>query len=393
MPGEGGRSFYYDAFVPDPIAGIDSSLPLSVMETVTAADRVVCALEVQPSIAGLEALGRQLLRAESVASSRIEGLRLSHRRLARAALDPGATDRTARLVIGNVLAMERAIELGATAESIGLADLLEIHRILFAGADEERIGGRIRDQQNWIGGWSVNPSRAEFVPPPAAEVRALLEDLCAFASRTDVPAVAQAAIAHAQFETIHPFADGNGRVGRALIHVILRRRGSAERFVPPISLVLVGNARSYVDGLTAFRNGDIAEWTRLFSDALRDSAALAVSLGAQLAALQALWRERAGRPRKTSATQRVIDLLPGRPVIDIPMAAALLSVSYPQAREGILRLEQAAVLRQVSIGRKRNRAWEAPELLDLLDAFEFDALTPTLPGEPRRQSPAGRPSP
>lgn len=91
------------------------------------------------------------------------------------------------------------------------------------------------------------------MPPPPERVKELMEDLVAFMNRGDLPPVVQAAIAHAQFEIIHPFADGNGRVGRALIHVVLRRRGLAPRYVPPVSLVLAADARAYVAGLTAFR--------------------------------------------------------------------------------------------------------------------------------------------
>lgn len=385
--GESAHTFAYEAFVPDPVSSIDPVFPLSVAESIAEAERAVRDLDVARELSGLEALSRQLLRAESVASSRIEGLRLSHRRLARAVLDPAAADRTARGVVGNIVAMEQAIQLGARADTVATEDLLELHRILFAGTEDERFGGMIRDRQNWIGGSSVSPRRAEFIPPPASEVRPLLDDLCTFVSRSDLPPVAQAAIAHAQFETIHPFADGNGRVGRALIHVILRRRAVAPRFVPPISLVLVANASSYVEGLTLYRTGDLAGWATRFAHALRDSTVLAARLGEALAGLRAAWREVAGRPRRTSATQRLIELLAARPVIDINTAASQLDVSYPQAREAVLRLEQAKVLRPVTIGRKRNRAWEAPALLDLLDEFEIEALTPTRTGESRRPSP------
>ncbi len=385
--GAASRTFGYDAFVPDPIASIDPSFALTDTEAVASAERAIRELASAPDLAGLEALSRQLLRAESVASSRIEGLQLSQRRLAKAIFDPAAADRTARSVVGNVLAMERAIELGATATRIGTDDLLELHRTLFAGTEDEDLGGRIREGQNWIGGSSTSPRRAEFVPPPAAEVRPLLDDLCTFVDRTDLPPVAQAAIAHAQFETIHPFADGNGRVGRAIIHILLRRRAVAVRFVPPISLVLLANADSYVEGLTLFREGEIAEWSVRFARALQDSTVLATRLGTELASLQASWREAVGRPRRTSAPQRLIDLLAARPVIDIPGVAALLSVSYPQAREAVLRLEEAAVLAPVTIGRKRNRAWEAPALLALLDDFEFEAMTPTRGSQRRRASP------
>jgi hypothetical protein len=138
-----------------------------------------------------------------------------------------------------------------------------------------------------------------------------------------------------------------------------------------------------VEGLSIYRDGDLPSWTSRFAHALRDSVALADTLGSALHALQASWREAAGNPRRTSATQRLIGQIAARPVIDIPAVATLLDVSYPQAREAVLRLEGAGILRPVSIGRKRNRAWEAPALLDLLDEFEFEALTPTRDGHRR----------
>src|SRR5512139_89251 len=133
-------------------------------------------------------------------------------------------------------------------------------------AGEERTRpGRVREEQNWIGGRLGNPSDAAFVPPPEDLVLPLLEDLVAFMARDDLPAAPQAAVAHAQFETIHPFIDGNGRVGRALVHVVLRRRGLAPRYVPPVSLVLAADAKAYVAGLTAFRDDRPTDWIFLFA--------------------------------------------------------------------------------------------------------------------------------
>ena len=115
---------------------------------------------------------------------------------------------------------------------ITLDILLEIHRRLLEGTRLEEHGGRIRTVQNWIGGSSYNPCSAAFVPPPPEDVPALLDDLISFCNDDGLPALAQAAIAHAQFETIHPFVDGNGRAGRVLIHLVLCRRGIAARFLP-----------------------------------------------------------------------------------------------------------------------------------------------------------------
>jgi Fic family protein len=144
-------------------------------------------------------------------------------------------------------------------ESIGRGEpltsdlLLELHRCLLRGTQLEEDGGNFRAEQNWIGGSDYNPCSADFVPPPHELVPDLMADLCAFCRTDDLSPVAQAAVVHAQFETIHPFVDGNGRTGRAPIHMVLRRRGIAERVLPPVSLVLATLVRSYIDGLTAFR--------------------------------------------------------------------------------------------------------------------------------------------
>ncbi|MCB9389668.1 MAG: Fic family protein [Acidimicrobiia bacterium] len=113
--------------------------------------------------------------------------------------------------------------------------------------DRTTIRGKIRTEQNWIGGTSWGPLNAEFVPPPPDMLPMLLEDLVEFCNRADLPAVVQAAVAHAQFETLHPFADGNGRAGRCLIHIILGRRGMEGPLRPPISLGLAADKRSYIE--------------------------------------------------------------------------------------------------------------------------------------------------
>jgi Fic family protein len=149
-----------------------------------------------------------------------------------------AADRIAVEVLANVAAMESAVQLGSATDTIALDDLLTVHRILMDRSPTPEIGGVSRTTQNWIGGSSYNPCSATFIPPPPDAIDGLLDDLLGYVNGDDHPALVQVAIARAQFETIHPFADGNGRTGRALIHMIMRRRGLAPRFVPPISLVL-----------------------------------------------------------------------------------------------------------------------------------------------------------
>jgi Fic family protein len=327
-----------------------------------------------PELGNFETPARQLLRAESVASSRIEGLVLSHRRLAKAAFS-GTRDITAQSVLANIRALERAVDLAGSVESLRREHLVEVHRILFAGTRDERRGGRIRQEQNWIGGAASNPRAAEFIPPPPEFVPELVDDLCEFCNRLDLPAAIQAAIAHVQFETIHPFFDGNGRVGRALILIILRRRGLAKSYLPPVSLVLAGDADSYVAGLESWRRGDEDDWYGIFIDALFRAASGARHFSAGVAALQQGWLEQAGSPRKGSGPRQLIELLPAQPIVNVKPAAELLGGSHERARQTIVRLERAGVLRQTSVAR-RNRAWECIGLFDLLDHFERELGPP-----------------
>ena len=239
------RKFTYRAYVPGLLAEREWSIPADLSSAMTLTEHACRALEAHSEEVGLDTVARQLLRADSVASSRIEGLVISNRRLARASATPRA-DLTAQAVLANVRAVEAAYEWARGDEPFSVHTLQMVHRTLFAGTFDERLGGALRDRQNWIGGEASSPRTAEFVPPPSEEVPSLLEDLCAFCDRQDLPVLLQAAVAHAQFETIHPFMDGNGRAGRALIGMIMLRRRVLNRVVPPVSLVLAGVASRYV---------------------------------------------------------------------------------------------------------------------------------------------------
>ena len=371
------RAFRYRAFVPDLIASLQLALPSSVAAAVSSAERAVDALNRDPPrMASLEVLARRLLRAESVASSRIEGLVLSQRRLARAeAEESDAGDETARSVLGNVAAMEEAVALGSGARPLRLSDILALHRVLMLATTTPEIAGALRDRQNWIGGNAYNPGRADFVPPPPEMVKALMIDLVAFVNRMDLPPVVQAAVAHAQFETIHPFADGNGRVGRALVHVVLRRRGLAPRYVPPVSLVLAADAKAYVAGLSAFREERPGDWLLLFAQALERAAAKSSELALRLAELQEKWRQRARYPRRHSSAEALIIQLPAHPIVTVATAQKLLGRSKQAVNEAIAALADKGILRAITLA-KRNRAWEARELFDLINDVERELATP-----------------
>jgi Fic family protein len=363
------RGFIYEAFVPDEIAALDLHIPADVAEAASAAAAAVRDVGAHPPGGeSWEAIGRQLLRTESVASSRIEGLAISYRRLAKAGFGPLHGDLTAESVLGNVAAMEAAVALGSRRRPLTSRDIRTIHRVLLESTPDRHFAGKFRMSQGWLGGGST-PENADFIPPPEDRLPGLVDDLCVFASRDDVPAVIQAAIVHAQFETIHPFPDGNGRVGRCLIHSVLRARGLTAGFVPPVSLILGANAKAYVRGLEAFRRGRIAEWCGLFSAAVLTAAAEATRLRDAVDGLRQKWRTAAHSPRAGSAADQVIVALPGHPILDVATVETIATVSNQAARLALIQLEGAGVLRRINTG-KRNRAWEAVGLFELVEAGE-----------------------
>ena len=385
------RGCNYDAYLPDLLAGWDPTLPADLVADIADAEAAIRELNDSPtSHVSLEGLARFLLRTESVASSKIEGLGAGARRLldAEVAIAQGgvATDRIAVEVLANVEAMIAAVELGSKGQAVTLDDLLGIHRILMERSAIPEIGGVVRTTQNWIGGSDYNPCSAAFIPPPPESVHELLHDLLAYVNGDDHPALVQAAIAHAQFETIHPFADGNGRTGRALIHVVLRRRGLAPRFVPPISLVLATLSSQYVGGLTAFRHvassnssersAGTCTWLRTFASAAHRSCTDAKEYAEQIETLDGKWRQQLGPVRSNSAVERLIDILPGSPLVTVDSAAQLIGRSAMRTGEAINRLEAAGILHQRNAGRQRYRVFEASDVIQLFTGLEHALASP-----------------
>ena len=378
-PTGGRRGGAYRVFVPDPIAEREFTLDGEAVAVVVDATKALGHLnDTRPQLASLEALARNLLRSESAASSRIEGVKISHKRLARAAYARAGNRRgehRAAEVLGNVEAMERAIELGAGAEPFTVADIQDIHRTLLRFTDDREIAGVIRTQQSWIGGNDYHPVGAPYVGPPHEILPELLDDLCRFIVRTDLAAVAQAAIAHAQFENIHPFIDGNGRTGRALIYTILRRRGEISNYIPPISLVLAAEPKNYIGGLGAYSTGNVSSWCERFAHATARAASEAERLAARIEDLQVAWLERLGEPRRDSAVRELVGALPAQPVIDVAAAQQLTGKSHVAVGNAIAQLEQAGILHKLN-ERKWGRVWECGELLTLVEDFEKSVSAP-----------------
>ena len=330
----------YRAFLPDPLQLLDLALDARVAADVADAEHALAVLdaEVGQQIAPhrLEVLARLLLRAEAVGSSRIEGLVVSPRRLALADLDPELEPSgNAREVVGSLDALREALALADRSCPVEVADLQALHHRLLAATRDRHLGGQIRQEQNWIGGHS--PVDAAFVPPPHDRVPALLDDLCAYLSGTAHSPLVQAALVHAQFESIHPFADGNGRTGRALLQLVLRRLGLCRRFVPPISLVLATRSQRYADALTGTRveaplgsaaqAEGLARWIETLAQATRVACAEAERYDGAVAALVERWRaqlaslERA--PRSDAAAWALLPWLPASPLLTAQDAVTL----------------------------------------------------------------------
>jgi Fic family protein len=394
------RGCEYEAYVPDRLAERSFTFDGEVAADVADAEAAITRLNLEAtSLVDTEALARILLRAESVASSRIEGLQIGARRLLRAeaarGLGDAPTDVTAVEVLGNIDAMVYGISQVQAGDAISVELLLEIHRRLMAGTRLEEYGGRFRSEQNWIGGSDYNPCNAAFVPPPPEYVEGLVNDLFKFANDDSLPPVAQAAIAHAQFETIHPFVDGNGRTGRALIHLVLRRRGLSPRVLPPVSLILATWAKDYVGGLAATRyqgvstskaaNAGTNLWVGRFADACTRAVEDARSFEQTARSIQAEWRERLGRIRAHSATDLLVGVLVGAPVVTVNSAAAMIDRSFIQTNQAIERLGEAGVLKQVTVG-KRNRAFEASKIVNAFTALERQLASPA--GDTKTSKPA-----
>ncbi len=370
------RACEYEIFLPEPLEADVYDLPGELATVVSEAEVAISQLNnFAPPLAPLAlALARLLLRTESVASSKVEGLQVDAKQLARAEVrgDIGRKASAEALeILANVDAMQFAIEETASVGRITPYEIVAVHRVLMERS-HPRIAGRPRAKQNWVGGNDYNPCGADFVPPPPEMVDALLAELCRFCERKDVPALVQASLVHAQFETIHPFDDGNGRTGRALVQVILTRRGLAPAYVPPISVVLARDRKRYIKGLTAYRDDRALEWIEVFSLAATEASELAGRCLERVTELQEEWRARLRdkvNPRSDAAAWALIEVLPGHPVVTLPVGVAASGKSKPAVNRAIPDLVKAEVLRPLSESQ-RHRAWEASELLDLIVDLE-----------------------
>lgn len=351
----------YHPAVPAKIADLVLDLPPLVLAEAESASREITRFDAElgGEIAPFAAV---LLRSESAASSEIENLSASARAIAEAELPGGRAKRNAEMIVANTAAMQAAVALSDTVDADAI---LTMHRALMAN-EPRHTPGEFRTEPVWIGGGST-PIGATFVGPRHELIPGAIGDLIAFAQRADVAPLPQIAVAHAQFETIHPFTDGNGRTGRALVQAMLRNKGLTRQVTVPVSAGLLADTRAYFAALTTYHDGDAASIVERFSRA----SVLAIANGRQLVAdLRAIRESWKGviTARSDSAVWKVADLLSRRPVVNAALLAQELGIESTNAHRYLNPLAKAGILVETTSG-PRNRVWRSPEVLAALDAF------------------------
>lgn len=358
----------YEAAVPARVADLPVGLDPAVEAEAAEATAAVARFDAQTAAALPGARGRDsmplaavLLRTESVSSSQIEHITAGAKALALAAIHERAGT-NARLVAQNVEAMRLAV--GSTSD-VDEQSVLAMHAVLLEGEGE--WVGRWRSQQVWIGGRGSSPHTASFVPPHHTRVPGAMADLFAFAARTDVAPFTQTAVAHAQFETIHPFPDGNGRVGRALVHAMLRRADLTRSTVVPVSAGLLQDTEAYFAALGAYRDGVLEPIVQQFCDASFRSIGNGTRLVEELVALRERWSDTV-TARRDSVVWPLLDGLLRQPAVTVRLVQDEHEVSQPAAERAVEALVEAGVLSRSNEGR-RNRVWVCRDVLAALDAF------------------------
>lgn len=361
----------FDAFVPHPLAGWEPRFGETVWQALTEAQRALS--QVQHVGAAMPAVDWIMTRSESSGSSLIEGVRASAREIAHAEAGGASGSAAGAEAIRNVAATRLALRLGAERRALRLGDINEIHAALMGDADD---AGTLRHQQGWIGtALHQTPHDAIHVAAPVDLLAPLMDDLVQAANRPTASPLLQAALVHAQFITIHPYRDGNGRTGRCLMHLMLRRSGMTAVCAPPLSVALAGRRSRYLRALNMSRavcdpadparSSRLEPWLRLFCEAMSAASAYAVNAVEHLGACHDDWTDalRRGGVRSDNAAMRLLPLLVEHPVLTARTVADLLGVDDRTARRSLDRLVAVGALRQRGDAQRR-RVFEAPAVLE-----------------------------
>ena len=347
----------YEAAIPASIASLPVEIPAQLVRRVSEVEVSLARFD-QAQAARDWPLPALLLRSESSSSSQIERLTSSVRNVALAELNDKAPA-NALLIAGNVAAMREA--LGQSGE-IGIDSICAIHSVLMKGTRE---ASGLRKEQVWIGGSPYSPRGATFVPPHADRVRPCLEDLEAFGACGDVQPVAKAAIFHAQFETIHPFTDGNGRTGRTLLHRMLASDEVLLHTMLPVSAGLLHDVDRYMVALDAYHDGAVEPIIECLADALELAAVIGSRIASDVDEILAGWASE-NTDRAGSASHRLPALLVGQPVVDVAYVASHLGITDRAARNLVEVACERSIL--VKMGNaKRGAFYQAPDLIAVLE--------------------------
>ena len=362
---------HYESVIPATLTEWRPHLPSTVAADIEDAARALVDFDLyaqrslgadDPAVGPMAAI---LLRTESASSSQIENLTTSAKQIALAELEESDKS-NALTAIGNVRAMEAALRL---SDQIDEETILAMHRALLNHQRGfEQHAGRFRDELVWIGKDNAGPLGAEFVAPQPERVSAAVRDIIVFADRDDLPVLVQVAVAHAQFETIHPFGDGNGRTGRALAQAMLRSKGLVSHTTVPISAGLLRATGSYFEALSAFRSGDAAPIVCRFAEASRFAVVSGRSLVDHLAEQLAVSRDRLTGVRAHASAWRVLPRLVGQPIVNARYLKGELGLNDVTAKRTLDLLTERGVLTERT-GLRRNRVWQHSGILDVLDDY------------------------
>lgn len=354
-----GRS--YQSAVPARTADLQLHIPASL-----AADAEDAATELARFDAAAEhslgTLTAVLLRSESASSSQIEQITASARAIAEAELT-GSGTANAVVVVDNMHAMTDAL---TGADSLTADKIAEIQRVLLDRHSPSMVGWRT--EPVWIGGSGSTPVTADYVAPDHRLISAAIDDLVRFAARDDLPLLPQIAIAHAQFETIHPFTDGNGRTGRAIVQLLLRSKGLTRTATVPISGGLLVEKDHYFEALGRFREGDAGAIVDQFDHASLRAVHQGRRLATRITELRGTWRETI-QARSHSAAWKVIDLLPAHPVVDAETVARETGIHPNNVRRSVAPLVEAGILVGSQHHKSHKYLYRSPAILDLLDDY------------------------
>lgn len=377
----------YRAYCPHKIADWDPVLGHDAVNALAMAAESIRGISAMPKTdVGGSLAGWMMARDESIRSSLIEGVQSTGDALAwaryREQSGQPVSEENDALTLGASRQVAAAVDLGEqmrVGHVCTADDVLRVHATLFENTQQSDVGGMLRSEPIWIGPAGCRIDEASFVAPPPADVPELLDDLVEYLNTTRHLAVMQAAVAHAHFETIHPFEDGNGRTGRALVHTVLNARGAASGAVP-ISTALDNDRPRYYRSLnashvicdaddTASRSRCLEQWIGCFADACAEAHAQAAQTVAAVEDLAAEW-ERKTRFRSGSAAAALLDALPAMPIMDAEMVAARLDVSVQVARLALRSLVDAGIISPT--GGRRNIRYEVPEMIRMLRGMNPD---------------------